>query len=35
MDKESLKLIRWILKVTVGTLASICVCSAYWYFHAK
>ena len=25
MDKESLKLIRWILKVTVGTLASICV----------
>jgi len=25
MDKESQKLIRWILKVTVGTLASICV----------
>jgi hypothetical protein len=25
MDKESLKLIRWIMKVTVGTLASICV----------
>jgi fumarate reductase subunit D len=25
MDKDSQKLIRWILKVTVGTLASICV----------
>ena len=25
MDKESQKLIRWILKVTVGTQASICV----------
>ena len=25
MDKESQTLIRWILKVTVGTLASICV----------
>jgi fumarate reductase subunit D len=25
MDKDSQKLIRWILKVTVGTLSSICV----------
>jgi fumarate reductase subunit D len=25
MDKDSQKLIRWIMKVTVGTLASICV----------
>ncbi len=25
MDKDTQKLIRWIMKVTVGTLASICV----------
>lgn len=29
MDKDTKKVVHWILKVTVGTLASICVCVVF------